>query len=250
MTARSLRRAARFALLAVAGASLAGCGGGSSAVGTRAAPPSDPPITKAQAATYARAINLKATDLPQMTVTKPEAEAPPSPSQLAGARCAGNPNPDLMVATINSARFAGVAEPEHEEIYSGAEVWRSAALAARNNAASQSRRFIACAEKLVPRLLATSNGSRVHYGPPTITRLPNHLPGIPGSYGIRITVPILGVPSAIEPAEPHLYIDAFSFLSGPAEVNLLADGFPQPVGEEAESRLLSLLYSRAQATKL
>jgi hypothetical protein len=47
-----------------------------------------------------------------------------------------------------------------------------------------------------------------------------------------------------------LYIDAFAFLSGPAEVALITTTFPQPVAEETESRLRSLLHSRAEANKL
>jgi hypothetical protein len=58
------------------------------------------------------------------------------------------------------------------------------------------------------------------------------------------------VPSTIEPTQPHLYVDAFGFLSGSAEVALLATAFPQPVSEETVSRLLSLLHSRTEANKL
>jgi hypothetical protein len=251
MTAKSPRLVGAFVALVAVGSALSGCGGSSSASPVGATASASAPVTKAQAAAYAQAVNLQAADLPGMSVRSPESESPP-PNQLGREeeRCAGTVNPNLSLVKIHSATFAGAAEAEHEQIRSAVEVMPTATLAARNNAASQSQRALACAARFAPRLLARENAARVHYGPLAITRLPNPLPGAPGSFGIRIAITILGVPAAIEPTQPHLYIDAFGFLSGPAEVDLIATAFPQPVSEEAEARLLSLLYSRAQAHKL
>ena len=142
------------------------------------------------------------------------------------------------------------AEAQHEEIYSNVEVMPTVALAAQNNAANRSQRALSCAARFIPQLLGKSSGTRVHYGPVTITRLPSPLPGIRGSFGFRIAIAILGVPAAIEPTTPHLYFDSFGFLSGRAEVALIAVAFPQPVSEEVDARLISLLHSRAEEHQL
>src|ERR1700682_1961608 len=200
---------------------LSGCGGSTTAV---VAVPhvGAGRITKAQAALYAHVVNLKAADLPGMRVTSPERGARrPGRADREADRCAANVNPELRVAKINSAKFVGAAEAQHEEIYSNVEVMPTVALAAQNNAANRSQRALSCAARFIPQLLGKSSGTRVHYGPVTITRLPSPLPGIRGSFGFRIAIAILGVPAAIEPTTPHLYFDSFGFLSGQAEVALI-----------------------------
>jgi hypothetical protein len=244
------RPAAAWLAIAAAGGAFAGCGGSTTTAAVPRASALATP-TKAQATAYAQAVNLRAADLPGMSVAELERESPPSkPMGRELERCVGTVNPDLRIVKIISAKFAGAVEAQHEQINSNVEVWPTATLAARNNAASQSRRATSCAERLLPRLLAKSSGARVHYGRVTVTRLPDPLPGVDGSFGIRIAVAILGVPAAIEPTQPSLYIDGFSFLSGPAEVSMLATAYPQPVSEEVSTHLLGLLHSRAEAHKL
>jgi hypothetical protein len=232
------------------GSGLSGCVGGTAATSLQVTAASSP-ITKAQATAYARAVNLQPVDLPGMQVASPEMESPP-PMRLGREeeRCVGDVGPDLLVARIRSATFTGTVAPEHEQIRSAIEVMPTAALAARNYAANASQRAISCTARFLPRLLAKSSRARVRYGHFTVTRLPNPMPGVNGSFGFRVEATILGVPAALEPTPPHLYVDAFGFLAGAAEVNLIATAFPQPVSEEVEARLLSLLYARAGAHKL
>jgi hypothetical protein len=153
----------------------------------------------------------------------------------------------MAIADIQSATFTSAAD---EEIHSAVEVLPSASLARRNNAANDSQRAIKCVERFLPGESGKSNGTRVHYGHISVTRLLSPLPGAPGSFGIRITIPILGVPTAIEPTTPHLYLDAFAFLSGPAEIRLLTTSFPHPVSQATDTRLLSILRSRTEENKL
>jgi len=247
MIRKVLRSAAACLALVAVVSAMASCGGSSTAAAISAA---STPITRARATAYAHDVNLQAADLPGMSVTSPEGEHPGSRRLDQVERCAGNVNPDLVVANIHSASFSGTTDPEHEQIRSEIEVMPSAVIAERNNAANRSQRALACAKRLFPLELASQGGGRVHYGAVTVSRLPNPLPGVPGSFGYRIAVSILGVPKAIEPTQPHLYVDAFAFLSGPAEVALLTTAFPQPVSEETEGRLLSLLQSRAEANRL
>jgi hypothetical protein len=247
MIRKVLRSAATgLALVAVVGA-VAGCGGSSSAP---VASTTSAPITKAQATAYAHAVNLQGTDFPGMSMTSPEGEKPDATRLDRVERCTGNVNPDVILADIHSAIFSASNEPEHEQIRSEVEVMPSTAIAEQNNAASRSQRALACAKRLFPLEFDNKNGGRVRYGAVTVTRLPDPLPGVSGSYGYRVAVNILGVPKAIEPTQPRLYLEAFAFLSGPAEVALITTAFPQPVSEETEIRLLSLLHSRAEANKL
>lgn len=230
---------------------LLGCGGSGPAATVPVNASTSPPITRAQAASYAHAVNLRAADLPGMSVTSPERESPrPTRSDREADHCVANVNPDLSVAKINSAKFAGAVEAQHEGIYSNVEVMPTVTLAARNNAANRSQRALSCAARFITKQLDKSNRARVHYGPIKITRLPGPLPGVHGSFGVRIDVAILGVPAAIEPTEPHLYIDSLGFLSGASEIALIAVAFPQPVSEEVDARLISLLHSRAEAHRL
>jgi len=241
-----------FASIAAAAAcsAIVACGGGTTRSATVTPADAGQAITKAQANAYARAVNLQAGDLPGMRTTSPEGEKPDATHVGEVERCAGNLTASKVVLNAHSATFSGSSESEHEEIRSDVEVMPSAALAEQSNASDNSQRALACAKRLFPRQLAGKNGSRIRYGSVTVSRLPYPLPGVPGGFGYRIAVAILGVPATIEPTQPYLYVDAFGFVSGPAEVALLATAFPRPVPQEVDKRLLSLLQSRAMAHKL
>jgi hypothetical protein len=206
-------------------------------------------MTKAQATAYAHAVNLRAADLPAMSASSAEGEGKaPGSKDRALARCARGVSPDLRIVDIHSATFSSTSEGEHEGIHSDVEVMPTPTLAARHNAAQLSRRGIACLKRfiLLPR---DKPGSRLHYGPVTVSP-PSQLPGVSGGFTIEFTTTIVGVPTQVEPTPPHVYIDAAGFVSGAAEVAITAIGFPKPVPAEVEQRLLSLLYSRAQAHEL
>jgi hypothetical protein len=243
VTAKSLSAPGALAALAAACSVLTGCGSSASAISATTPP------TKAQVTGYARAVNLKPGDLPGMTTTESEHEVAPT-DPTAVQSCAGIGNLAQPIAKVDSAKFVGVSGSQHEQIVSNVEVMPTTALAAKKNAAEQSARAISCAESLLLPKLNALSGSRVHFGHATITHLPDPLPGVEGVVGLRIAAPILGVPTAIEPGQPTFYIDAFAFLSGPAEVSLAVTAFPDPTSEETEKRLLDLLHSRAVADPL
>ncbi len=238
---------ATIAGLAAAAACCALSGCGTSATASTA----PTPIAKAQVATYAAAINLRAADVPGMSSTAPEREAPRlTPEDREDERCAGNVDPRLIVSKVLSGKFAGEAGAEHEEIQSSVEVMTSAIVAARNYAANWGQRAFSCAERLFPKQLAKSSGGRVRYGRVKITQLHDPLPGVPGSRGVRVAIPILGVPAAIESNQPYLYVDSRSFLAGPAEIALVTTAFPRPPDSAGETRLISVIHSRADTHKL
>jgi len=222
-------------MLAIAATAMlaAGCGGGSSAGSATA------PITKARATAYAKAVNLKPADLPGMSVQSPEGSAPAGPLGGEAARCSGAVNPALMVARIRSANFSGAA---HELIRSTVIVWPSVALATRDQVVGRSQRALLCAQRLFSRELAQRIGVKFHVGQVRVSRLAP-LPGVPGSFGVRIETPILGAHTGSD------YVDAVASVYGRSAVTLYATGVLRPVPEATERRLLSLLYNRAEAHK-
>jgi hypothetical protein len=246
-----------LALVAVGGV-LAGCGATDSPA-VLARHDTGTPITKAQAAAYAQSVNLRAADLPDMNASKPEHEGKaPTRLELALARCDGEQDPLRRVLNRVSPTFTNSAEyeyedeneSEHEEIHSSVEVLPNQTIAAKHNAAQISPRGLDCIRHFIPVAIAKSNTRRLHYGPVTLHHLPNPLPDVPGSFAVEITTSVLGIPRQIAASPPHVYIDILGFLSGASEINLTATGFPEPVAEEAEQRLISALYTRADTNKL
>ena len=70
MIRKVLRSAATCLALVAIVSAVVGCGGSASAPAT---PATSEPITKAQATAYAHAVNLRAADLPGMSIASPEA---------------------------------------------------------------------------------------------------------------------------------------------------------------------------------
>lgn len=244
-------------LLAAAAAVMTGCGSsrGTSPVSA------NQPITKAQATAYARAVNLRAGDLPLASVFKAEGESREHPhSRLAVCeRGAGDVSPAHPIINRQSAALGWKLHDEFEWISSSVEVLPSAALMARHNAVDRSHRILICAKRYFPELLGEKSDGGTEIGPVTVSRQPNPLPGIAGAYEYRIgTCVIAGCAAPAEPVDyvPELvkrvplHIDGFGFTAGPAEINLTAIGVPRPVSRDVEDRLLVLLYSRTKAHRL
>jgi hypothetical protein len=250
MLSKLLRPICALASIAAVGGPVAGCAGSGNATGASGTVKPGASVTKARAVAYAHSVNLRATDLPDMTTASPEREGKsPRPADRALAGCDGGANPDRLVAAIDSATFKGSVEGQFEQLRSGVEVEPTVALAALNDTVVFSSRFLGCLKRFLPQSFAKdSGGSSSHYGPVTVSRLPTPLPGLDKSFGIEIATTITGPRTGGTPI--HLYADELGFTSGPAEISLTAVGAPQPVSEEAEQRLVSLLYSRAQAHKL
>ncbi|HEY7934199.1 MAG TPA: hypothetical protein VID48_10285 [Solirubrobacteraceae bacterium] len=262
-----MRRVVAISLVLVAGhAVLIGCGSATTS-GASGAP------TKAHAIAYAKAVNLKPADLPRMHILSPEGSAP-ALTQIGreAAQCAGFVNPDPRAVRIRSAAFstAGGKErilkveslgsflPAYEGIRSDVTVLPSIALAVRNSVVARSQRVLACLARGLTSALthrrapasALAHTLPSHFGTVTVSRLPDPLPSVPGSFGARaelpewFKLPFLGARTIIA------YVDIFGFVAGQSEVGLYAEGSPRPVPAAAERKLLSLLYNRAMATKL
>jgi hypothetical protein len=244
---RSTSRALPFAAVCILGA---GCGSNHNptASSTTAASGS---ITKAQATAYAREVNLSSTDLPVAKATSPEHEG--SAESQAGvefARCAAAVNPSRRVASIKSVALAIGSTREPAQVRSSVEVLPTAVLAAQNYAAIHSARGRACLARRLPLVLGSTAKRRFHFGPVTVTFPPSLLPTGQQSFGVHLSTTVIGKSIRGTEIRTPFYADLFALLAGPTEINLSAFGFYHPVSTATERRLLSLLYSRAEAHKL
>jgi hypothetical protein len=205
---------------------------------------SDAPSTPAAAA-FARAVNLNASDLPEMSQISAEANAPsPGRSGAAFARCDGEASPNLRVASVRSAEFSSGAAGHAQLVSSAVEVLPSPAVAAGNLAAFDSARGRAC----YVRFLEASNRRRsgaLRYGHSEISSLANPLQGAAQSFVRRVTSTLSGTRTDGSRVSLRVYHDTYAFVQGASEVDLIAVGFSAPVPAAAEQRLLGLLYARA-----
>lgn len=234
---------------------VAGCGGtsGSSATAGPSAghgSGTNTTVAKAQAVAYAHEVNLTATDVPGAVVRSAEREsATPSKADVEFARCTGGVNPNRRIADIKSASLRIGSGSTATQVKSSVEMMPNAALAARNYAAVLSARGHRCLARLLPQDLHGAATGTARVGPVTSASLPSLLSTGQQSFGIRVSTSITTGVGGKQVSRP-LYVDVFSLLAGPAEVELGVTALSHPASTATEHRLLSLLYSRAQAHKL
>jgi hypothetical protein len=228
---------------------LTGCGGTAASV-VGVTPPTSGSITKAQAVSYAHAVNLQPGDLPGFTSSGSETEAPkPGRLALEEIRCSGGASPARRIAQIESTEFTAAIKRAFygKIIKSTVEVWQTPALVASNNSPSHKSRARACFVRFLDALHKRTNQERkgrMQIGPFTITTVPNPLPGVSHSYLTTINETLLLRTGAIR---AHMYRDIFGFTTGPAEIELEAIGFGHPVPSSTEAQALQLLVDRATA---
>jgi len=242
VSARLLSSLVSLVALAAVSSALAGCGGGSPASAFN--PTSGSAPSRAQALSYANAVNLQASDLHSAVVaSQGSVGKAPKPGDVELDRCYGAANPYNLVLKVVSPTFRGTTPGAFIQVNSTVEVEPAAALAAHNLAAIRTSRGLACLKRFLPRALSQTGVA--HYGPVTITPLPA-LPSVPGSFGIRLATTVSGPTTGPIP----FTADELGFATGPAEVSLTATSAPQPIPTEDEERLLAVLYRRAQAHSL
>lgn len=236
-------------MLAVAavGVVVAGCGGGGSlAVGDVS--DTSKPVTKAQATAYAHAVNLRAEDVPGMTMSTSETEGESERSSTEELnRCAGASGREHQLVDIKSAEFTRGEGLQREVIGSGVSVMSSATFATQELEVLRSKRGLACIEQFAKQQLAQEGAGSFQVDQITTSPLEGPIEGVDESFGLRVAM-TLAVPST--GVQTPFYLDVLGFASGPAEVALYAVGVSTPVASATEHQLLLLLHRRATATKL
>jgi hypothetical protein len=230
-----------------------GCAGGNGTLARGQGLEAAVPISKARAVTYAHAINLRPTDLPEMTSSSSERELSATPGDRRSSaefiHCYGGVSPALRVAKIQSPEFSLGAGAQAQDIESRVEVWPTSQLAARNNATYNTPRARACFARSLEALhrrLNEEGAGLLKFGRFKTATVPIHLAGVSRSFLHTIAE------TRVRNGQVRLriYHDTFTFLVGAVEVELVATGFSHPVPTPTEERLLASLVKRATTTQL
>jgi hypothetical protein len=255
-TMRPVKRqtAVIVALLAVAGL-LASCGGarhGSarSVLGkTATSGVTDGRMTKTQAIAFARAVNLRAGDVPGFRTSSPKHERETAADKRLERelkRCMGVSSSNHGVAEeIDSPSFERNASVAELSVSSSVSVASSAAAAADELVEFRSVRARAC---LIRWLRALVEGSYLHgatVGQISVAQGTPPAPGTQGGFGWRFTATI-----AVRSIRIPFYLDILGFIYGPTEVALFSSGVPVPFPAAAQQRLFLLLLARAKARRV
>ncbi len=262
-----MRRMAAIAVLLASGGQLAGCGRGGygsgtatarSAVthGTRAkhpgvgtpAPRTGGALTKAQSQVFARAVNLRATDVPGFHVSSAHEHEPETPAEKRLKpelrRCFGSAGETKALIESGSRKFERSASIVSQSVNSEVTVGRTA-LTAKELGAIRSGRLPACLSHYFDLLLKSQRLHGVTIGPVSSREGSPPAPGMTGSFGLRFTATI-----TLRGIHLPFYVDILGFADGPAEVSLSTFGLPRPFPAALEERLFSLLVERAKAHKV
>jgi hypothetical protein len=233
----------RLALLSVA---LTACGSSASASGSATGATTSSP-SKAQARTFALAVNLKAADVASMRTEEPARQlAKPLPSAFAFRRCDGQVSAKLKVGDYLSPEFGEGRGRYSRLVRSEVEVQPSAVMATRNMSAFSSAKGRACFLRFARRASEHVHGY-LRKVPLSVTSLAWPFKIAAPSFGERVHYNITGINPRGRRVFIPMYKDIFGFTSGAAEVELTATGYSTPMSAATETQLLSLLVERATA---
>jgi hypothetical protein len=208
---------------------------------TAAAPP-----TKAQAKSFAAAVDLRSGDVPGFKVTA--AEKTTAADQRMGAsvaRCAGGVDPRRSVLDADSPDFSLASGIVQQDISSEVEVLPTTALVAKDFHAAISKRGRTCLEHALQKGFDATKIAGVKFGKVSVLTKTVQANGASASFALRFVIT-----ATIQGQKIPYYSDFLGFTLGQAEVTLSALGFDQPVSDSDELGLFSLLLRRAEAAQL
>jgi hypothetical protein len=264
-----MRRMAAIAVLLATGGSFAGCGKGGvltvtapahsaatataparHAGGTPTAPQTGgtPSKAKGQAQAFARAVNLKETDVPGFHVSSEHQHEPETSAEKRLKpdlrRCFGSLGETKALVESSSGKLERSAGLASQSVSSEVTVGQ-AALTAKELQAIRGGHLPACLSHYFELLLKSQNLHGANVGPVTSKEGSPPARGMTGSFGLRFTATI-----TLRGVRVPFYVDILGFADGPAEVSLSTFGLPQPFPATLEEQLFSLLVERARAHKL
>jgi hypothetical protein len=210
---------------------------------TRAVPPAAVAIplklTAARAGDFAKGVNLVPEDVPGSRRTP---RSPNLESQKEEANDCGGSEAQT-VGGGRSAKLDRGAELNSESISSSVIVLRSTRAARADLAYAESPAGLSCYGRILRRKLAGESTSGLKVGHVVLSHLTLSSSRGPTARGIRITARISGVRSGVT---IRLFVDAVAFGYGPAEIELYATSFVQPVAARTEEGLLAVMQQRAR----
>jgi hypothetical protein len=222
------------------------------------------PTMKAQAIAYAHAVNLRVADVPGLVGSRPRTEIRSGPFGAVMEKCDGGAARAGEVIGVlsesferNNKRHNGLLFRDSllpiESVQSTVYLTRSSALASHEFAIADSARARACLKSLnVSENHATKREGATAEEPLftdiEVAALTSPLHAV-RVYGLRVTANST-LESSGTTGHSNYYEDFLGFVIGPAVITLHTKGDPRPFPSATEGRLLSLLYSRAEAYKL
>jgi hypothetical protein len=204
-------------------------------------------LTRAQAKVFARAVNLRAGDVPGFKVSSEEHEHETAAEKRLERKmlhCAGGVGFNDGLLEAGSKDFERETNAFSQSVTSGVTVMRTPALAAKELAAIRGERVRACLSHYLVLLLESQQhprGSTI--GPVSVSQGAPAAPGTTGSFGWRITAAF-----TLHGIRIPFYMGILGFVYGPVEVTLFTSGVPEPFPVVTEQRLFSLLVERAKAS--
>ncbi|HSZ13211.1 MAG TPA: hypothetical protein VK790_04170 [Solirubrobacteraceae bacterium] len=257
-----MRRLAAISAL-LAGGLLAGCGGSghatpststraSAAAGHTSAPGATGAGTaapaKALALAFAKAVNLRAADVRGLRAGSSHAHesAAEKRRERELLSCVGShsssPSGPRVLAEASSGNYERQQGLLSLGVSSEVTVARTSASAAGVLGAMHSARLRGCLSHYFSVLLHGHSFSGAKVGAVSIKQGAPPARGMTGSFGLRISAPII-----LHAIPIPFYIDILGFVDGPAQVSLFTYGLPRPFPAAAEEHLFSLLLARARA---
>lgn len=243
----SVRRLMLLTTFAVSVISVVGCGGG----GTD-------PVTKTQAIAFARAVNIRRADMPEMSIYVSAFETKNGPPY---SDCTANVDAQDRVAALESpwllrskrrlpspVRFA-MPVPPVEGAHSVVYVMREPAIASRNVSSGRRATMPGCLTRLrTEETLGRFIGHEPYKLGISASKIPFPIAGVAG-YGLRVQGTLAAAVYHLK-MRPTYYEDTFGFAVGASEIVLVFTGVERPFPFGEERRLLSLLYGRAKTHEI
>jgi len=251
--------AATFAMLALA-CSLASCGKGQPTATHRvtagAARSSAPPpesggggqLSRARAAAFASAVNLRAADVPGFRpVPREGGGSTPADKrrELEVQRCMGGVTAKEALGELSSMNFKRSASLAEQSVSSGVTVERSSAIAKKELEALRSSRGSSCIAHFLEQIFHSQSQGGTSVGPISIRHAVPPAPGTAGGFAWRVSASVI-----VHSVRIPFFMDILGFVYGPTEVTLLSTGLPVPFPAAAEQHLYLLLLDRAKAQHL
>ncbi len=201
------------------------------------------PLNAARATAFARAVSLTQADLVGAT---PESRSKASPAeQREAARCGRN-----GIKAVGGGRSPSYRRGnglDRESISSAVEVLKNAAAVRSDLEYATSDRGIRCYARVLGRALRRNQSATTRVLDYKVSGLRVDVGGGYFASGLRIgaKVGIVGVPVAVQ-----VFVDVASMAYGPAELDLYATSFVQPVPSQTEFELMRLMLQRARLQRL
>jgi hypothetical protein len=249
-----VRLPATIVAIALAGTAGLACGSGNGGSG-----PSAEALAKVRAADYARAVNLRASDVPYFESIPDEDEEDRKEAERRDRElmsCVGVEEEPDPLAEVKSPEFGTDAPGELLRVGSTVEVGADAEQAMRELRLIRSRRAERCLRRVYVSAIEEEESSTAEVSDVSLARVRFPAPDVEDGFAYRFSASVTvhrstselsAYRSAAEPASltVKVYVDILGFVVGPTSVSLTATGAPAPVGRALERNLLGVLHERA-----